>query len=210
MLLRFNRTTYCCLLLTACCLLFNRTTYCCLLLTCLLLSLIGLLTAAYCLLLTAFFNRTTYCCLLLTACFSKKNIETNPGPERTNFQFICHWNLNSECVDDFTKLAQIEVYLSLYKFLYTFVHVLYTFLDSSISDDDPRIALNGYNLLRCDHPSNSKKGGVCIYFKDHLPLTKKSGITRLSECLVYSIDSVQKYLTTKSYLIFLFQLPIPS
>ena len=37
-----------------------------------------------------------------------------------------------------------------------------TFLDSIISNDDKRIKTGGYLLLRVDHPSNTKKGGVCI------------------------------------------------
>ena len=37
-----------------------------------------------------------------------------------------------------------------------------TFLDSIISNDDKRIKIGGYLLLRVDHPSNTKKGGVCI------------------------------------------------
>ena len=38
-----------------------------------------------------------------------------------------------------------------------------TFLDSSISNDDERINIKGYNLLRADHPSNKKEGAfVCI------------------------------------------------
>ena len=38
-----------------------------------------------------------------------------------------------------------------------------TLLDSSIdNDDDDRISIPGYNLLRTDHPSNTKRGGVCI------------------------------------------------
>ena len=35
-----------------------------------------------------------------------------------------------------------------------------TFLDSIISNDDKRIKIGGYLLLRVDHPSNTKKGGV--------------------------------------------------
>ena len=27
----------------------------------------------------------------------------------------------------------------------------------------------GYNLVREDHPSNSKRGGVCVYYKSSLP-----------------------------------------
>ena len=38
--------------------------------------------------------------------------------------------------------------------------------------------------LRADHPSNLKKEGVCIYYKDFLPVIKKDDITDLKECLV--------------------------
>ena len=90
------------------------------------------------------------------------DIETNPGPvsSQTNSLSICHWNLNSIWVDNFTKLDQLVVFLSLYK--YDIVCLSETFLDSSISSDYLRITLNGYNLMRCDHPSDSRKGGVCI------------------------------------------------
>ena len=46
-----------------------------------------------------------------------------------------------------------------------------TFLDSSISDYDERININGYNLLRAVHPSNKKEEVfVCIVRKTFLLL----------------------------------------
>ena len=33
-----------------------------------------------------------------------------------------------------------------------------TFLNSSIQNDDDRISIDGYNLIRSDHPSDSKRG----------------------------------------------------
>ena len=62
-----------------------------------------------------------------------------------------------------------------------------TFLDSSIPDDDHRINIAGYSLLRVDLPSNTKKGGVCIYYKDFPSLIKKDDITDLKECFVTEI-----------------------
>ena len=38
-----------------------------------------------------------------------------------------------------------------------------TFLDLSISNEDERISIEGYNLLWVDHPSNKKRGGICMY-----------------------------------------------
>ena len=51
-----------------------------------------------------------------------------------------------------------------------------TFLDSSIENDDDRISIPGYKLLRADDPSNTKKGGACMYYKDHLPITKRNDL----------------------------------
>ena len=45
-----------------------------------------------------------------------------------------------------------------------------TYLNSETLPNDTRLELPGYNLLRSDHPSNNKRGGVCIYYKSTLPL----------------------------------------
>ena len=42
------------------------------------------------------------------------------------------------------------------------VYLPETFLDSSISNDENRIDIAVYSLIRADHPSNKIKGGVCI------------------------------------------------
>ena len=42
------------------------------------------------------------------------------------------------------------------------------FFDSSVTEGDKNIQLSGYNLIRADHRSNSKRGGVCIFYKDTL------------------------------------------
>ena len=46
--------------------------------------------------------------------------------------------------------------------------------------------IDGYNLLRSDHPSNTKRGGVCIYYKNYLPL-RLININYLNECIVFDI-----------------------
>ena len=32
------------------------------------------------------------------------------------------------------------------------------------------LEIDGYNLIRADHPNNTKRGGVCIYYKESLPV----------------------------------------
>ena len=62
-------------------------------------------------------------------------------------------------------------------------------MDSSIIDDDPRLAIDGYRILRCDHPSDSRRGGVCIFYRDHLSLFRRPDLTSLDECLVCELKS---------------------
>ena len=41
-----------------------------------------------------------------------------------------------------------------------------TFLDSSIPPNYERLYMKGYKLIRADNPSDRKKGGVGIYYKE--------------------------------------------
>ena len=43
--------------------------------------------------------------------------------------------------------------------------------------------IEGYNLFLNDHLSNTKRGGVCIYYKESL-VSRVVNITPLTECLV--------------------------
>ena len=51
--------------------------------------------------------------------------------------------------------------------------------------------LDGYKLIWSDHPSNTKGGGVCIYYKESL-LETLVDITSLHECLVSEVTIQNK------------------
>ena len=44
---------------------------------------------------------------------------------------------------------------------------------------DTRININGYSLLRPDHPNNTKYGGLCLYYKNYLPVIKRTNLPDL-------------------------------
>ena len=71
--------------------------------------------------------------------------------------------------------------------LIVLVSYLETYLDSSTTSDDDNLAISGYNLICSDHPSNSKRGGVCIYYKNFLPLRVLS-IQYLQECINFELN----------------------
>ena len=96
------------------------------------------------------------------------NIEINPGPKLNalnRYFSICHWNLNSISAHMFTKISFLSAYISVHKI----ICLSETYLNSEIVSDDKNLEKPGYNLVREDHPSNSKRGGVCVYYKSSLP-----------------------------------------
>ena len=112
--------------------------------------------------------------------------ELNPGPNKKSHSYFycCHWNVNSLPADNYCKAAALKAYNFVYKF--DFLCVNETFLNSSFESNDKDLMIEGYNLIRSDHPSNTKRGGVCIYYKEYsaVPIVN---ITSLTECLVCEV-----------------------
>ena len=113
------------------------------------------------------------------------DIETNPGPDNEQNLSVCHWNLNGICANNFVKLPLIEAYNVCHN--YDIICLSETFLNSDYSKDDERLQLPGYVMEKSDHPSNDKRGGVCLYYKENLPIVKRDDLAYLTECLVWEI-----------------------
>ena len=56
-------------------------------------------------------------------------------------------------------------------------------LSPSESSTLDSLNIDGYNIVQSDHPSSSKREGVCCYFKESL-LIRILKITSITECLV--------------------------
>ena len=96
--------------------------------------------------------------ILLICC---GDIKTNPGPKSNSCQSfsICHWNLNSISAHNFTRLSLLQAYNS----------------------------VHNYDIIcLSDHPSDNRRGGVCVYYKNTLPL-KLVNVNYLQECLNFEI-----------------------
>ena len=114
------------------------------------------------------------------------DIEVNRGPKRSSNIKFCQWNLNGLAAHDFIKVPLIEAFITTSNF--DIVCLSEMFLDSTIPDDDVNIQVNGYSLLKADHPNNIKRGGACIYFKESFPLIRRNDLTNLKDCLVTAIN----------------------
>ena len=114
------------------------------------------------------------------------DIETNPGPTKSSPIKFCYWNLNSLAAHDFIKVLLIETFITTHNF--DILCLSEPFLDSTIDLTDKNINFDGYSILRADHLSNNKRGGVCVYFKQSLPLIRRDDLRTMQETIVTEIS----------------------
>ena len=126
----------------------------------------------------SFFFSSLTCLYIFLLLHSHGDIELNLGPKKSkeNTLSICHWNLNSITVHNFSKLSQLKA--STYK--HDFVCLSETYLSSSTPSD---IIDTGYKLVHSHHPDNIKRGGICIYYKKSLPV-RVINVSFLKEALL--------------------------
>ena len=63
---------------------------------------------------------------------------------------MCHWNLNSLTSHNCEKVNLLEVYNAVTKF--DIICLSESFLDSSILTENNNLTINGYKMVRADHP----------------------------------------------------------
>ena len=59
-------------------------------------------------------------------------------------------------------------------------------LDYYVMHNNEKIQLDGYSLIRSDHPSDTKKGGVFLYYKQSLGV-KNINLSAHNECILCEI-----------------------
>ena len=92
--------------------------------------------------------------------------------------------LESISAHNYIKLSLLRAYLVFHKV--DIICLSETYLSSSTPPDDDTLQISGYNLVRSDHPFSSKRGRVCICYKNYLPLRIIS-VNYLSECINFEI-----------------------
>ena len=120
------------------------------------------------------------------------DIKTNSGPAPSYGKCfsIYHWNLNSITAHNLAKLSLLTAYNVLHSFDIICPSEMY--LNSETPPNDTRLELPSYNLFHSDHPSNNKRGGVCVYYKSTIPL-RILNISNLDECINFEISIAKKF-----------------
>ena len=82
-------------------------------------------------------------------------------------------------------MSLLQAYNAIHRF--DIICLSETYLDNSYHTDDDQLTFPGYNLIRADNSNHIKRGGVCIYYRDTLPV-KIINLNILNECLVCELS----------------------
>ena len=85
---------------------------------------------------------------------------------------------------NYSKISLLTAYISIHD--YDVICLSETYLTSTTDISDGNLKISGYIMYRVDHPSDVKRGGVCIYYKTMLPL-KVLSTNFLQECINFEV-----------------------
>ena len=117
----------------------------------------------------------------------KAGIETNPGPAHSPRFSFATFNIDSLLARDGCKLSTIESIDSVYKF--DLFGICETYLNKSVNNHNIKLAGFSPDPIRsdCIVTDGRPRGGVCLYFKAHIPLKHRPDLELLEECIVCEI-----------------------
>ena len=123
-------------------------------------------------------------CIILSG---HTSVETTPGSKYsfTNQGLeICYWNLSSLSSDIYKRVSLLSALISVRKL--DIICLSETYFNLETSSDDDNLEIPGNNIIRKDHPSNTKRVGVYVYYKNTLPF-KSIDIKYLQVCITFEI-----------------------
>ena len=102
------------------------------------------------------------------------DVHLNPGPQfQNNFFNFMSWNVNSLAKDNFQRVSLIEAHNSLFN--YDLISICETSLNDSVTLPDTM--LNDYTFEPANHPANTRRGGVGLFFKNSLPVVIRKDLS---------------------------------
>ena len=129
-------------------------------------------------------NLSFFLILLQSLLLVSVDIEIQPGPQqdqKKNFSFA-FWNLDSLPAREFARIPLIESLQSTYNF--DLFGVCESMLTDKISNDE--ISITGFSSdpFRADKVVGMRNGGVCLYYKESLPIKRRTDLETLPETIV--------------------------
>ena len=117
-------------------------------------------------------------------------IESNPGPDKS-LSFAV-WNLDSLPARDYARIPLIESFQATYKF------DIFGICESGLTKDvaKEKISIDGFSPdpFRADKADGTRNGGVCLYFREDLPIKSRTDLATIPETIVAEIKIKRKKL----------------
>ena len=130
------------------------------------------------------------------------DVEPNPGPPSPKLLSFAVWNVDSLLARDNVKKSLIESIQSINNF--DMFGICETYLTDNHQDSD--LDLEGFakNPMRADfkppNPQSRPRGGVCLYYKESLPIKRRSDLELLDETICAEISLNRKKLSISSHI----------
>ena len=116
-------------------------------------------------------------------------IETNPGPSCKNLSFAV-WNLDSLPAREYARIPLIESLQAEYSF------DIFGVCESALTKNIPNetILVEGFSPdpIRADKSDDTRNGGVCLYFREDLPIKSRMDLATMPETIVAEIKLNRK------------------
>ena len=84
----------------------------------------------------------------------------------------------------YKKVSLLSAFISVHKL--DIICLSETYFNSETLPDDDNLEIPSYNIIRKDHPSSTKRGGVYVCYKNTLPF-KLINIKYLQVCITFEI-----------------------
>ena len=129
------------------------------------------------------------------------DVHSNPGPTLNGKLKFGHWNLNSILARNKSKITLIEALQATENF--DLLGISESFLNDKTVKND--LDIHGFykNPIRADCPqaNNHPQGGVCLYYRENLPLKHRKDLQLIDETIVCEIklDRTKKLFFILSY-----------
>ena len=88
---------------------------------------------------------------------------------------------------NYSKISLLTGYISIHDFGIICLSETYLTSTSTADINDENLKIPGYSMYCVNHPSNVKRGGVCIYYKTMLPL-KVLSTNFPQECINFEVS----------------------
>ena len=137
-------------------------------------------------------NLCFYLRVLSTLLIVSGSVETNPGPTdpQTIFFSFAVWNLDSLPAREFARIPLIESFQSTYDF--DVFGICESMLTEKHTNEDIHIEGFSPDPFRSDKAADIRNGGVCLYFKESLPIKRRRDLESLPETIVTEIKIRKK------------------